>query len=690
MDALGAPYEDIVPHLSAVLRAEPSDPWTLDFLETVSPDGEDYYTPYRKDWKELPEPPEALLEGASAVVLLSQDVNRVHPNGNASRTVHRVVKILNETGIGQHATWPVFYEPGREEVKILTARVTQPDGSVVDAPAPRHQNTSNAGDAARRLYGDQYVAVLRMPSIQVGSIIEVEYQTEERGENIFADYFGDVSYMGGFDPTAHYEYILITPKEREFYWKAIAPTYPPGVVDSSLATLTPEPVLGETPGERIYGWRATNLPRVPRESRMPASSEVLPYLKISTFKTWNDMTTWYWKLIEDQFVADPTVRRQTEEVLSGYREENGLDSEAELTLEQKVSAINRFVNSEVRYLGLEFGVHGWKPHKASDILQARYGDCKDKAALAISMLDLVGVRADFAILRWRPAGEIDYELPSMGLFNHAIYYVPELGENGRFIDGTAEYYGAFDLPDVDAGVNMLTVEKGGKSRFIRSPVPSADENGGTYTTALTLALDGSANGERHCDYVGLYNPLVRATYQNTAKAPEIIERQLVSNYPGSRCVEVELSDLETYDDESIHYALEIPNFAAVSGAETGRRGMDFPASLFPEGFSSRYASSASRHYDLVLNEAPWYKKNVITIELPPGSEIPSLPPPVELENDFGRFRWNARLEGRTLTIEEETALGVYRVAKKDFQLFRDFCRRVDEAQERRIRLEVAS
>lgn len=41
---------------------------------------------------------------------------------------------------------------------------------------------------------------------------------------------------------------------------------------------------------------------------MPANSEIVPYLKVSTFSHWGEMTKWYWDLIKDQFQTDEALR----------------------------------------------------------------------------------------------------------------------------------------------------------------------------------------------------------------------------------------------------------------------------------------------------------------------------------------------------------------------------------------------
>jgi hypothetical protein len=348
---------------------------------------------------------------------------------------------------------------------------------------------------------------------------------------------------------------------------------------------------------------------------------------------------------------------------------------------EKVRIVNSFVNTEVRYLGLEFGIHGYKPHRVDEICQAQYGDCKDKAALAVSMLKELDVEARVVILRTTDRGEIDYELPSLGLFDHAIFYVPNVDNQERWIDGTALFFDVTEMPWVDEGANSLIVEPGGKSYFKRIPTSSAAANGGRYNTRITLAADGRATGQRVADYQGLYNPIIRGTYENRAKAKDLVEQQLVSRYPGGRCLSVQLSDLEDYSTpEQLSYEFEIPNFATPQGDQ-----LSVPAVFFPQGLSRRYAQLSKREYDLVLPYR-WHYIRDLTIKLPEGWSVSELPPPAEEENQFGKFVWSGAVVGNELHISGEIQLAVLRVKPEDYQAFRAFCQLVDNHEERRILL----
>ena len=54
-----------------------------------------------------------------------------------------------------------------------------------------------------------------------------------------------------------------------------------------------------------------------------------------------------------------------------------------------------------RYVALEFGIHGYKPYRVSQVLSRRFGDCKDKASLLMVLLREVGVEAELVLLRTR-------------------------------------------------------------------------------------------------------------------------------------------------------------------------------------------------------------------------------------------------------------------------------------------------
>ncbi len=672
--------EEAIQELKLALTVRPSDPWALDYMEYLKPDEETYASPYLKEWKEIDIPETLDLSKANFVTLLDQRIVRVHQNGNASETVRQAIKILTDTGIRYQQVRGIYYEGDSEIIRINRARVWKPDGTFYDAPAAQHRSASSAADASQLVYQDYRVAVLQFQALEKGSVLELEYEKEDRGENVYADYFGDQYFIGSdyYEPTVVSEYVLIAPESREFYWKYIPPHYPASV-KSEHVVLKAEPELTVSGSEKTYHWTFGHLPTIPREPLMPYSSEVLPYLKISTFQTWQEMTEWYWNLVRDQIIPGPVVKNQLKQVIAEYREKNGFSEDQELSDWDKVRAVNAFVNTGVRYLGLEFGIQGYRPRKVNEICNTKYGDCKDKAVLAMVMLGELGIKAHQIIIRTTSRGEIDYELPMLGIFNHSIYYIPDLDGKEYWVDGTATFFDAKELPSGDAGANTLIVLPDGDSFFKRVPHSKPEENGGVYTTLLKLDTDGNAKGYRAADFRGLYNPMVRRTYENKAKAKEVVDRSLVGTYPGAQSSNIELSDLDNYaTSERIYYELEVPQF----GAKQGNR-LAIPTTFFAMPFSKSFAHLSKREFDLVLNY-PWARTNRFTLELPQEPETIVIPEDRELKGEFGSYIRKIERQGNKIEIREDFIFRPVRVHKEKYQDFREFCRLADLYQDEKI------
>ena len=102
----------------------------------------------------------------------------------------------------------------------------------------------------------------------------------------------------------------------------------------------------------------------------------------------------------------------------------------------KINAVYKYVVDKTRYVALEFGIHGYKPYRCSQIFARGFGDCKDKATLIVSMLRELGIGAEMVLVRTGMRGDIKDKPASLAVFDHAIAYVPS---QKLFLDGTAEH-----------------------------------------------------------------------------------------------------------------------------------------------------------------------------------------------------------------------------------------------------------
>ena len=102
--------------------------------------------------------------------------------------------------------------------------------------------------------------------------------------------------------------------------------------------------------------------------------------------------------------------------------------------DEKAAAILAYLDREVRYTGVEFGESAMVPHSPNETLGRKYGDCKDKASLLAAMLRVANIPAYIALLNAGSREDVAPDLPGMGMFDHAIVYVP--GPPDLWIDAT--------------------------------------------------------------------------------------------------------------------------------------------------------------------------------------------------------------------------------------------------------------
>ncbi len=125
------------------------------------------------------------------------------------------------------------------------------------------------------------------------------------------------------------------------------------------------------------------------------------------------------------------------------------------TAREKARLLFDFVKSEIRYIADEGTMHAFIPHAPADVLEKRYGDCKDKAWLLSTLGRFHGLAIHPVVLSTDP--EPDFPELNPGLFNHVICVLEDQGEL-VFMDPTWAYSEMGDLPDPDLRVKALVLD----------------------------------------------------------------------------------------------------------------------------------------------------------------------------------------------------------------------------------------
>jgi transglutaminase-like putative cysteine protease/Tfp pilus assembly protein PilF len=651
---------EAVADFQAALELRPQNPQLKELLRALEPQREGYEKPYLFDARELARDFDRGLHraeaGEDAVVLGELHLARVFPSGLAFRARQLVVKVLTPRGADAFRRHAFGYEPGRQEIKVERARVLKPDGTAVENA---QESDRSASEPWYRLWYDTRVRTVSLPALAEGDVLELLVHTDDVArENLLSDYFGDVVSLADGTRKLRWEYVVLMPPGREVH----ASQTPAGVTRSDRAL----------EGGTEHRWSARDLPRAPPEPNAPGWSEAAPFVHVSTFASWDQVASFWWGLARDQLTPSAEVRQTALRIAAETRRARRAAGLPESGDERAlVEAVHAFVVTNVRYVGLEFGIHGFKPYRVDEVLSRRFGDCKDKAALTHALLRVLGIDSRLVLVRMRHLGAMPPVPASLSIFNHAICWVPAFD---LWLDGTASFHGTRELPGEDREATVLVVNPGAAPSFQRTPAARAEDNSTQSRLEIRLAADGSASIRGDSRIHGAGAPGYRRSYQAENDRKAVLEQAFARTFPGLRVVSLETSDLSRLEEDvSLRFELSQPRFAE-------RRGEELAFSPFggAPGYTETYASNSSRRQDLILGD-PSLNHFAYRIQLPPGTAVSELPGPAAAETPFGSFEISTRAEGGALLAEGRIAIRVGRVAAADYPAFRDFVSRLDRA-----------
>ncbi len=573
---------------------------------------------------------------------------QVFESGLASRFVQLAVQINNRQGIQDWRRHWIHFSPNSQRVKVLAARVHRTDGSVVNATG---RYTMPVSEPWYRLYYDVEAEVIELPTVDPGDVVEFRYQVDDIAHrNMFNDYFGELVFVHDTSPKALWRYVLLAPKSRRFYFN-------PPVIAELEHTRTNQD------NHTLEIFEVRDVPGIEQERGMPGMSSQRAYLHVSTYRSWAELGRWYQGLVRHQLGADNRIRQKVRELTATLK-----------TARQKTAAIYNWIISSTRYVGLEFGIHGYKPYRAPLVFSRGFGDCKDKASLMVTMLGEAGVTAEFALVRTRRLGPIEGKLASLAVFDHAIVHVPELD---LWLDGTAEHHGTAEFPFQDQDTLALRLTRDGP-RLVTTPVHPPSANIDEETVDIRLEPNGDATLEAAVTAAGSRAATLRREFQVSGAQRERFEAALALQHPGARLEELAFIALsQTEQPVRYRYTAVAPAFGR-AGEQTVDVPLDTGVHLLKQ-----FGRLPTRIHALVIGPKRRSARTV-TIRLPQGYAPALLPEPTRLASDFGTLDLRLIHRAASLRIERRLEFTVHEIGPERYAAFLEFCRQVDDALSRRI------
>lgn len=407
----------------------------------------------------------APLSGVALSVRLS-DV-QFHVGATSAVYAHRALTANEPSSLAALGQYELQFQPEYQQLALHTMRVLRA-GAVIDKLASADvrflQRETNLDQG---VYSGTVTVAIVTDDVRVGDTVELEYTIT--GQNpVFGGAFFEAAQWDSPAPAQRRRIILDVPRGRTVHYKLI------GGARAGAPVVTTEDV-----GERHrVRFEATNIAQTIAEPYLPDDVHPYRFLQFSEFDTWREVNQWALGLFAPG-AASPAL----DAALAGAR--------AAATGEQAVAGVLAYVQNEIRYLSISLGENSHRPFPPDQVLKRRYGDCKDKSLLMVTMLRALGIEAAPVLVSTGQHKGIDQMLPSPLLFDHAIVRAV-VGGKTYFFDPTRQgQSGALErMGQVHAGAQGLVIERSNPGlATIAAPAAASEVQSARLERVTVTALD---------------------------------------------------------------------------------------------------------------------------------------------------------------------------------------------------------
>jgi transglutaminase-like putative cysteine protease len=343
------------------------------------------------DWS----PPDREISEGSFLMLYEYQVNV----STQEEYAHITRKLKNETGIQNNSDIQIVFDPSFQTLTFHHIKIIRGEKEIDVTNASKFKLIQQETDLSRFIYNGTYTAYFVFDDLRAGDIIDFDYTI--KGNNpVFKGKYYERFYFQGGEPIRHAYYSVIFPEDRTPQYK-----------NNNNA---PEVVKTSIPGSHSirYSWSAEKLKARFGEDYEPYWYDAFPNVQVSEMNSWNEVVEWGCSI-------NPSYTKKSaaiDSISSAIAKQTN-------TLTDYILACTRFVQDEVRYMGIESGVYSHKPHEPEVTLKNRYGDCKDKSLLLCALLAARNLESYPVYINTSLRDHVDERIPSPLNFNHCVSVV---------------------------------------------------------------------------------------------------------------------------------------------------------------------------------------------------------------------------------------------------------------------------
>jgi flavin reductase (DIM6/NTAB) family NADH-FMN oxidoreductase RutF/transglutaminase-like putative cysteine protease len=409
-----------------------------------------------------------LLSDAQECVLPAESYRRI------------AVKVLSESGSQTASDISADWDPEYQSLVFHSLRVIR-GGVQRDAlSSSAFRVVQRETEFERSMYDGRLSALASLGDVRSGDIIEYSFTVKGRNP-VFDGKFSVTFDLAFSEPVDRLFCSVLHPAERKLFTARLGGAAEPSISAQGARTL--------------MSWDLGPLPPTDEEDGAPSWFDAGPWVQIEEWKNWAEVASWAERLYAIEGGGGKAVKAEASRIAAANADPGG-----------RILAAARFVQDEIRYLGIEAGEYSHRPEAPDGVLRRRSGDCKGKARLLSAILAELGVKSYPALTDSGYGKGLDALIASPVVFDHVVLAV-ETASGLAWIDPTMTLQRGALGTNAIPGCERALLARAGETGL--REIPRAP---GRMETTETFDLKGK-DGEK--------GSLVVKTVLSGAKADEI-------------------------------------------------------------------------------------------------------------------------------------------------------------------------
>jgi hypothetical protein len=596
---------------------------------------------------------------AAPAIYLYRQVDR--DDNVPDETYYARIKILTDAG-RKYGDVEIPFEKNNESIRDIEARTIRPDGSIAIFDGTIYEKPILQSRGVKLL-----AKTFTLPDVQVGSIIEYRYR-----HRLARGFVLNSHWILSEDLFTRYAKFSLDPYRSfalRFSWPAGLPagTEPPKTAHGAIRLETHD------------------VPAFVTEEFMPPVDELkqrVDFIYVAGTTVEKDPAD-FWKKFGKQcyglardFTDRPRFAEQTVAQLVAPGDS------AELKARKIYARVQQLRNTSYERPRTEQELERDEPKVVKNVEQLWAQGSGDHLQITWTFLALAraaGIEADPVLVAPR-----NLHFFNPGMMNpadlSAVIVVVKLDGQELYLDPGTPFAPFGMLPWNKTRVAGLRLDKGGGS-WVTTPLPAAAQSRIVRKADLHLTANGTLAGKVTVTYTGLeaLTRRLEERAEDDTERKQFLEYEIQSDVPTG--IDVALTNTPDWSSSeptlTAVYDLTVPGWAAAAG----QREL-LAVGLFGGGEKHTFEHAARIHP--LYFSFPYESEDDVTIDLPAGWLVSSLPQPQVVAGSTLRYDMAAEKRNGALHVKRELTFNLSYVEVKYYPPLRDFFRAVRTADEEQV------